>query len=60
MKHQPQGQFTTTDQAFLDGLSGNKELGKKYCRSQELWLAFTDGLRKYYIRKNQITGGNNN
>ena len=52
--------FTHKDRAFLDGLTGDKELARKYLHSTSLWQSFTNGLQQYYIRKYEITGGNRN
>ena len=52
--------FSQKDKAFLDGLTGNKELGRKYLLSRELWQSFSDGLQRYYIRKYELNGGNRN
>ena len=35
--------FSQKDKAFLDGLTGDKELCRKYLHSKELWKSFSDG-----------------
>ncbi len=52
-------EFSIEDKGFLDGLA-NKEPNREYIRLKEYRDAFFKGFWQHHVRKNEITGGNNN